>query len=379
MQQEEKQKLAEKYLRNTASPEERQKLHEFYHSQNLNDAEWDFFNEDEDTLQSRIYEEIKAKTVDVTGKPNRQLWTWAGIAASFLVVILLGLYYYPGKPEEVLIAKEPVIEEQDILPGGNKATLILSDGSKIVLDNKTNGILTEQDGVTVEKAADGQLVYTFTGNKKHADAQYNTIETPVGGQYQLNLPDGSKVWLNSSSVLRFPTLFLGNSREVELKGEAYFEIARDEKMPFIVNSGNQSVKVIGTHFNVNAYSDEPAIKTTLLEGSVSVSELEKKQSVILKPGEQSIITNNIKVVKVDVQSAIAWKEGFFQFADTDIETVMRQLGRWYGISVRTEGNVSKQKYAGAIDKNLTLLEVLNLLEKSQIHFKLEGKEVVVMP
>ena len=379
MQQEEKQKLVEKYFRNTASFEERQKLHEFYHSQNLNDVEWDFLNEeDEDALQSRIYEEIKAKTVDVTEKSNPQLWTWVGIAASFLVIILAGLYYYPGKPTEVLIAKEPIIVE-DILPGGNKAILTLSDGSKIVLDDKKNGILTEQDGVTVAKAADGQLVYTFTGKKKHVNALYNAIETPVGGQYQVNLPDGSKVWLNSSSLLRFPALFSGNTREVELRGEAYFEIAADQTMPFIVNSGNQSVKVLGTHFNINAYTDEPSINTTLLEGSVLVSELGNNRSVFLKPGEQSIITDDIRVVKVDIQTAVAWKDGFFQFNGADIGTIMRQLGRWYGISVRHEGKISQQKYDGAINRKLTLLQALELLEKSQIHSKLEGREVIVMP
>ncbi len=211
-------------------------------------------------------------------------------------------------------------------------------------------------------------------------AYYNTIETPVGGKFQLNLADGSKVWLNSASSLRFPVRFTDDTREVELKGEAYFEVSEDIHKKFTVHSGNQSVEVLGTHFNINAYTDEPAITTTLIEGKVRVIELSTKESQILKPGEQSRVDRNIKIQRtIDTQTEVAWKDGYFYFENAPIETVMRQLGRWYGVTTRYEGQLPEHHFAGAISTNLTLLEVLGILEKSNVHFRLEGKEVIVMP
>jgi len=208
---------------------------------------------------------------------------------------------------------------------------------------------------------------------------YNTIQTPVGGKFQLNLADGSKVWLNSASSLRFPVFFSGDTREVELKGEAYFEVSKNADKKFSVRSGNQTVEVLGTHFNINAYSDEPAITTTLIEGAVRVIELNTKKSQILKPGEQSKVDRDIRIQIKDTQAEVAWKDGYFYFENASIETVMRQLGRWYGITARYEAVLPENHFEGAIATNLTLLEVLEILQKSNIHFRLEGKEVVVMP
>ena len=212
-----------------------------------------------------------------------------------------------------------------------------------------------------------------------AEPVFNTIETPVGGKYQLNLADGSKVWLNSSSSIRFPIFFSKDNREVELKGEAYFEVSKDSKRKFSVRSGIQTVEVLGTQFNINAYSDEKSIKTTLFEGEIRVIDLKTNDSKLLKPGEQSNVDQSIQIRRIDTQTEIAWKEGYFHFKKADIETVMRQLGRWYGVTARYEGNLPKHHFSGAISNNLTLLEVLEILEKSNIHFRLDGKEVVVMP
>jgi len=195
----------------------------------------------------------------------------------------------------------------------------------------------------------------------------------------LNLADGSKVWLNSSSSIRFPIFFSENNREVELKGEAYFEVSKDYNRKFSVRSGIQTVEVLGTQFNINAYSDEKSIKTTLFEGEIRVIDLKTNDSKLLKPGEQSNVDQSIQVRRIDTQTEIAWKEGYFHFKKADIETVMRHLGRWYGVTARYEGNLPEHHFSGAISNSLTLLEVLEILEKSDIHFSLDGKEVVVMP
>ncbi|HQS51062.1 MAG: hypothetical protein B7X75_06950, partial [Sphingobacteriales bacterium 39-40-5] len=276
---------------------------------------------------------------------------------------------------------------KDIQPGGIKAILTLSDGKKIVLDDSQNGVVINQGGIKIHKNSKGIIEYTLSksaneqnlSERREIQTVYNTIQTPVGGKFQLNLADGSKVWLNSASSLRFPVFFAGDTREVELKGEAYFEVSKNEDKKFSVRSGNQTVEVLGTHFNINAYSDEPSITTTLIEGAVRVIELNSKKSQILKPGEQSKVNWDIKIQKKDTQAEVAWKEGYFYFENASIETVMRQLGRWYGITARYEAALPEHHFEGAIATNLTLLEVLEILQKSNIHFRLEGKEVVVMP
>jgi ferric-dicitrate binding protein FerR (iron transport regulator) len=275
----------------------------------------------------------------------------------------------------------------DIQPGGIKAILTLSDGKKIVLDDSQNGVVLNQGGIKIHKNSQGVIEYTLIesdNQKSKTEMQeiqtvYNTIQTPVGGKFQLNLADGSKVWLNSASSLRFPVFLAGDTREVELKGEAYFEVSKNVDKKFSVRSGNQTVEVLGTHFNINAYSDEPSITTTLIEGAVRVIELNSKKSQILRPGEQSKVDREIRIQKKDTQAEVAWKDGYFYFENASIETVMRQLGRWYGITARYESALPEHHFEGAIATNLTLLEVLEILQKSNIHFRLEGKEVVVMP
>ena len=388
MQKEEVQKLVEKYIHDLASKEEKEMLLQWYRAESNKEAAWDLEeDEDEQQLKSKIYAKIiEHKPISLVKSQNR-LYYKVSAAALVLVFLAIGFYFYSG-PQHVskLSPKLKVasIKPNDIPPGSNKAILTLADGSQIELDESRNGILVNQGNFKVRKNAEGIIAYMFNAETKtSADPVpltiYNTIETPVGGKYQLILADGTRVWLNSASSLRFPVIFNVDSREVELKGEAYFEVSKDAKRKFSVRSGNQSVEVLGTHFNINAYSDERSIRTTLLEGEVRVIELNSKDSKLLKPGEQSIVGEHIQVENINTQTEIAWKDGYFNFSRADIETVMRQLGRWYGVHAKYEGAVPEHHFSGAISTDLTLLEVLEILEKSNIHFKLVGKEVTVMP
>lgn len=387
MEQEEVRNLVERYLHDIATKEEKDRLFAWYQSESSKDAEWDLDSfEDEHLLKSRLYAKIMKHERPGVSTPGKRLLYRVAAAAVLLVFAAGGLFFYyrtasvPGNVSKELLVKA---KSNDIPPGGPKAILTLADGRKIVLDDAKNGTLISQAGVKVHKNSNGIVEYTLINHQvKEAERVqdiYNTIQTPVGGRYQLNLADGSKVWLNSASSLRFPVFFTSDTREVELKGEAYFEVSKDNKRKFTVRSGNQSVEVLGTRFNIKAYPDEPLINTTLIEGSIRVIQLTTKNSELLSPGDQSELGENIKVKRINAQAEVAWKDGYFNFKNADIETVMRQLGRWYGISARYEGEFPRQHFSGAIANNLTLLEVLEILERSDIHFRIEGKEVIVMP
>nr|WP_262909520.1 FecR family protein [Niabella pedocola] len=226
-----------------------------------------------------------------------------------------------------------------------------------------------------------QLIY----NKKQGPASvfYNTVTTPRGGQYQLTLEDGSKVWLNAASSIRFPTTFQGKERKIEISGEAYFEIAKDAARPFKVAfetpAGMKSeVTVLGTHFNIMSYNDEKAAKTTLLEGSVSISS--NGNTAILTPAQQASQTdrNGITVASnIDVNEAVAWKNGFFEFHATGLQEVMRQIGRWYDVEISYEGKIPERNFGGKISRQNNAAEVLKILELSQIKFRIEGKKIIV--
>jgi len=270
----------------------------------------------------------------------------------------------------------------DILPGGNKATLTLSNGRQIVLDDASAGVLAEQGTAKVIKKDSGQLSYTLLNEKprKASVLSYNTLTTPKSGTFMVVLPDGSKVWLNSASSLRYPTSFEGQAgREVLLTGEAYFEVAKRSGQPFKVKLGNVTVDVLGTNFDVMAYDDEPAVKTTLLDGAVSVKHGDKR--VLLKPGEQVLLgpLETMKVAKVDADVAVAWKNGFFNFDHADLTAVMRQLARWYDVTVEYNGKILPQQISGKIQRSLSLSRILKGLENDQRHFAIEDKKIIVTP
>ena len=337
-------------------------------------------------IWQRIENSISAKGKVISLKGSK---IWMAAAATVLLVIISGLWFFTGRQgmKKGVIATTKV---EDIAPGGNKAILTLADGSKVILDAANNGAITKQGNVTVIKLNDGQLAYqSSTLNGQSSTVEYNTITTPRGGQYQLVLADGSRVWLNAASSLRYPTSFTGSDRKVELTGEGYFEVAHDASHPFhvlvspISGAINEvtDVQVLGTHFNVNAYDDENDLRATLLEGAVKVSR--GAENVLISPNEQAVlkkVADKININKdVDVEAVVAWKNGLFQFGQADIQTVMRKIARWYDIDVEFQGNIPETLFAGKISRNSNVSTVLKVLAEGGIHFKIENKKIIVSP
>jgi transmembrane sensor len=301
------------------------------------------------------------------------------IAAVIIGALLLFegmyIYYKPVKPPQIArIDNKKTI----IAPGGNKAILTLQDGSTIILNDAENGTLATQGNTRVVKLANGQIAYDEASGPADK-VLYNTMTTPRGGQYKLTLPDGTNVWLNSASSINYPTAFVGKERKVSITGEAYFEVAKNKNKPFYVVAGNQSIEVLGTHFNVMAYSDEENIKTTLLEGSVKISE--HNNMSILKPGDQAVVANKggITVKPADIDEAMAWKNGYFKFSRVDIKHIMRQISRWYDVEVAYEGDIPDDEFVGKIGRSENISQILHLLELEHVHFKIEGKKITVLP
>ncbi|MCS3797791.1 FecR domain-containing protein [Niastella sp. OAS944] len=316
------------------------------------------------------------------------VWKWAGVAAAACVLLIAGYWVFkPAAQKEA----QPVVQTEnanpDLLPGKkNKAVLILADNKQIVLDSTGAGVLSTQGNASVRKDANGQIIYeTGSANNIPAGVVYNILEIPNGGEYELVLSDGSKVWLNSASRIKFPVNFSGNTRDVELSGEAYFEIAKDKARPFKVHFNTSTVEVLGTHFNVNAYNNEATQAVTLLEGSVKVSN--SLEGIKIKPGQQAMLgnENKLKVKEVDVEEAVAWKNGLFIFVDEDIKSIMRKLARWYDFTPEYQGNIGEEEFGGMISKYRNISEALKMFESTgTIHFKIipgdssgKGKKVII--
>ena len=316
---------------------------------------------------------LPQKTFRLTPSRTRYM-----VAAVIFLAVSITAYYFTTSSDHV---DTPGQEYSHILPGTNKATLTLSNGQKISLDDVANGEIAQQAGIRITKSGNGQLVYTAVNGDNAIPVAQNTISTPKGGQYQLILPDGTKVYLNAASTLSYPTAFQDKERLVELNGEAYFEVAKNKLLPFRVKSGQQTVEVLGTHFNVNAYADEGAIRTTLLEGAVKISAGMITQ--VIKPGQQAILNRNtadkIVITEVNTDKVIAWKNGVFSFENEDLKSVMRQISRWYNVEVIYTGVSSDEKYYGEISKNSKLGEVFEILELNNVHFDVEGKTIKVSP
>ncbi|MET6996829.1 FecR family protein [Chitinophaga defluvii] len=322
----------------------------------------------------------KMHTVEDTPvRPMYARWKWGWAAA--IAVILLGSATYFLLQRPVAPVKAP-LAITDVAPGSNKAVLTLGDGSVVTLDSAGNKVL--QQGAIAIRQQGGILQYDV--QEQAASASINTLVTPRGGQYQLILPDGSKVWLNAASSLRYPTAFNESARTVELQGEAYFEISTQktgngEKVPFFVKTGKMEVEVLGTHFNVMAYPDEQGISTTLLEGAVRLRN--DNMNALIKPGEQGILdsrTNAFKVQPANTDKIMSWKNGIFNFQDNNLAEVMRQLSRWYDIDVVYEKGIPDIVFEGRMGRDLKLSVVLSFLEKSGVHFKLlDERKLVVTP
>jgi len=339
------------------------------------------------TLLDRItYYENKLKGNKKTSKtPSKTVWI--SIAAVLLIVSSFLFYFnhhlFTNHPTGKLVNN--IQAKNDIEPGKNRAILKLHDGSSFDLENLDDGMIINQPQFTVTKTQDGQLVYQ-TKEIETAEnlSAYNILETPKGGQFQILLPDGTSVWLNASSKLKFPTQFSGQERKVELSGEGYFEVAKNKEKPFIVSTEKEVIKVLGTHFNVNSYEDETFSRTTLVEGKVKVSMAQQSDkpssSALLSPGQQSIINKTgMRVLDVAAQDAIAWKNGDFMFNDERIESVMRTLARWYNVEIIYQIPLNEIKIWGSISRFKNISEVLNVIELTElVKFKIEGRRIYVM-
>lgn len=299
-------------------------------------------------------------------------------AASVAVVLSLAAYFlfFPPGAKPVQYGQQWV-QQQDLPPGTNGAVLTLANGEKILLDSTKAGVLGVQ-GNTLLVNNNGQIAYS---NQPYGDTvlRYNTIATPRGRQYQVVLSDGSRVWLNAGSSLYYPASFGPGKREVSITGEAYFEVAKDNKRPFLVTARGTTVEVLGTHFNINAYDDETSIRTTLLEGSVKVSA--GTQSRLLQPGQLAQINENapIKVVEANTDVVMAWVNGYFSFDNTDLSAIMRQLSRWYDVEIEYQGEIPDRQFGGEISRNTNASDVLKILEESKIHFLIKDKKIIVLP
>lgn len=393
------QNLIEKCISDQCSAEEMKILHELLKNpeyisklevimdQQLADSKpvHDEYSQVVDRLKKSFEEHFSANRRTPVIRISSTILRWS-VAAAILILagtlIFLQISVKSSKQNgSAPIAAIPAVKN-DVGPGKEGAILTLNDGRTVVLDSLGNGIITDQNGAKVV-LNNGELAYNAK-ESINGEVAYNTIATPKGRQFRLLLGDGTKVWLNAASSLRYPTVFTGNERVVEITGEAYFEVAKNAKMPFHVKINNETeIVVLGTHFNVNSYQNEASINTTLLEGSVRV--INGKESALLTNGQQAqsslLVKNKIKVVSnVNVERIMAWKNGVFDFQDATLGEVMRQLERWYNIEVVYEKGIPDLEFMGKMGRDLTLSEVLRGLEMSEVHFKIEGgRKLIVMP
>ena len=346
---------------------------------------WDRYKPSEDLSYvnwDEIYSRVMQPAV-VSLEPKVRKMSWARLTAAAVILVALaaGTYiYFAPRPEQSIATVQP--KQNDILPpSGNKAVLTLADGTKIELDSSGNGTIAVQGSVKIIKHSTGELSYAGTAA---GEISYNTLSVPRGSKpMSLMLSDGSKVWINVGSSLTFPTAFTGNERKVKITGEAYFEVAHNSAMPFMVQHDDLTVKDLGTHFNVNTYEDESAEQITLLEGSVYITK--NALSKLLKPGQQAHMNHNgnsdIKVLNdVNMDEVMAWKDGKFMFdKDTDIGTIMSQISRWYDVAIEYQGKIN-QRFWGSISKDVNVSQVLKILEATGgVKFKVEMNKIIVMP
>jgi transmembrane sensor len=367
--------LQEKNFSGLCSPDEIKALQEHERDFQLLDLPWRSEMGNEQAIRQDLLNRLHSR---MPGSRNLR-WRHLSQAAAVLLVLGTALFYNPksktSSRQMVKIRKDEAV----ILPGSNKAVLTLSDGSHIDLDDSKAGLLCKQGNVKVGKTGSGKLVYQTAGLNSKAIV-YNTITTPRGGQYQVVLSDGTKVWINAASALKFPATFSGKERLVDLSGEAYFEVSKNKSMPFKVRVNNMAVEVLGTHFNVNAYPDENEVKTTLLEGSVKLSS--GNVVSMLKPGQQGVFAdkNSFNVSEVNVEEAVAWKNGYFIFDDENIQHIMRKISRWYDVEVDYNGKIDEGDFGGTVSRFKSVSGVLKSLELTgTVHFKVQGRRITVMP
>jgi len=364
--------LVERYAENKATEEELEVFAYLLKQGKLDEA-----------LASYMKKQAEASNEDLNHIKKIFLWPRIAVAASIILAISVTGYLllnHSNSNKTIAHTQEKQFKNDIPAPQVDKAILTLANGSTILLDSAYNGALAKEGDVIILKRADGRIDYKDKNSAPSEQIKYNTLTVLKGSKpFQLQFADGSQVWLNVASSITYPTAFVGKERKVKITGEAYFEIAHDAAKPFIVSKGTTSVQVLGTHFNVNAYDDEPNMKITLLEGSVEVKS--QKSEVKIKPGEQAVVglDGQLGINKdADLEEAIAWKNGRFEFSNADLATVMRQISRWYDVEVVYRGK-TEYHFGGQIARSSSLVDILKILEISGVRFTIEGKKVTVLP
>ena len=376
--------LAEKWLNGSITEQEKAEFTHWYNQFNDESAtvpvspavlQRDMLKD----ILARVHSEKQQQPPMVT-RPVKQWMRYAAVAAGLFLVSSTGFFLLHKKGagfRTTLANKSHSI--QDIPPGRKRAVLMLADGSGIVLDSAHNGAIAMQGNSKVIKSGNGSLAYRPVENLSAGKVILNTLTTPRGGQYELKLSDGTMVWLNSASSITYPASFANNKREISVTGEVFLEVAKDPARPFIVSTRNAvNIEVLGTSFNINAYADEPSIDATLLEGRIQATQFSSR--VTIRPGQQVSASAHAGLTvaeNVDLQQVVAWKNGLFQFHNAGLPAVLRQISRWYDVDIRYEGDMPVREFEGKIQRNLTLLQVLKILEKNQVHLSLEGRTIIV--
>ncbi|GAA3983219.1 FecR family protein [Mucilaginibacter dorajii] len=376
--------LCEKYLRGDYTPEEEILIKEYQHDAGLTDAHLvNFDNTEKERLKGLLYDKLQTslrqRQIPVV---NMHRWLYVA-AASVLLFISVGIYFANNNKDKITqpTAQSNNTAKNDIQPGSNKAVLTLANGQSIALDDAQNGVLSKQGNGSISKSGNGIVVNNSNGDKNQiADNSLNTITIPRGGKYNITLPDGTKVWLNSSSALIFPNAFTGTERKVTVTGEAYFEVAKNKSMPFKIDvNGKQVVEVLGTHFNITAYADDETITTTLLEGSVKVNY--KNKATLIKPGQMAVNTldDAVTVKQANVDEVMAWKNDSFIFNNENITSIMKKISRWYDVDVTYKGDMSRINFDGNYSRSKGLASLLKNIELvDKVRFVTEERRITVI-
>lgn len=369
--------LYDKCTSGKCTPEEQRLFEEYHDNFDLSDIPWTAEMGDSDAIKKQITDQLH-KSLHKSHK--RKFASAFAMVVCVFLAFAIGIYTMNNRPTGNAGASNNPNTKNVIVPGSNKATLTLAGGKKVVLDNLKSGSFLNQNEISIQKSNDGRIVYSGTNIQTNGASAINVMTTPRGGQYQLVLSDGTVVYLNAETSVKFPVVFNGSERIVELSGEAYFEVAHDGKRPFKVLCKGQQITVLGTHFNVNAYDDDQVIKTTLLQGSVKLNSGGKQ--VMLTPGEQaSLLTDRSFVInKVNAEDAISWKKGYFLFRNENIKSIMKQVSRWYDVDIDYRKGTENIKLGGTVSRFEQIDDLLKTIQLTEsVHFKIEGRRVIVMP
>lgn len=372
--------LIHKYVQNVCSEEEKA-IVESWHIKDISAATYLPSKENISLVNIRMANKLTGRIqVRTQREKTLRLWQRFALTASILFIVsAITLLYLSDNSSHPILSPNPV--HPDILPGSNKAILTLDNGNKIRLDNNHNEArLIQQKNVSIIRKFGGEIVYKSLDKNRAEPKLFNTLTTPRGGQYHLILPDGTKVWLNSSSILTYPTGFTGKERKVTLSGEAFFEVAKNRDQPFKVLSNGQTVEVLGTHFNISSYPEEHKTQTTLLEGKVKIRNHDVTK--VLKPGQESLTQetdNNILISEADIEKNTAWKNNEFIFNGENLKSIMRSISRWYDIDVIYKNYSDETKYWGTVSRSKNISAVLKMLESTgKIKFQIEGRRIIAM-